>query len=71
LLHERGGYASGEQVLTAFGSSNNTTVSAAGGGTLSVIDGTKQATLSMAGHYTSSSFALANDGMGGTLVKFV
>jgi autotransporter passenger strand-loop-strand repeat protein len=41
------------------------------GGTLSVIDGTKQASLSLAGHYTTGSFTLASDGAGGTLVKFV
>jgi hypothetical protein len=41
------------------------------GGVLTVASGAAHATLSFAGSYTTSDFALSNDGSGGTLVKFV
>ena len=40
-------------------------------GTLSVNDGVQSANLTLLGNYTSANFALANDGHGGTYVKYV
>jgi hypothetical protein len=39
-------------------------------GTLTIVDGNQQASLSLAGAYTTSNFTLAADLTGGTLVKF-
>jgi len=39
-------------------------------GTLSVVTGALQANLTLHGSYVTSNFTLANDGAGGTLVKF-
>jgi hypothetical protein len=40
-------------------------------GMLTVVDGSKQANLALLGTYTTGNFALSNDGVGGTLIKYV
>ena len=71
------GFGTGDQVDLggfAFSSSGETlTFTEAGSntsGTLTVVDGGKTASLTLAGSYATSDFMLANDGVGGTFVKF-
>jgi autotransporter passenger strand-loop-strand repeat protein len=71
-----GGFGAGDTIdLAGFGYGGGETRSfteAAGNtsGTLSIVDGGKQAQLTLLGNYTSSDFALATDSAGGTFVKF-
>jgi hypothetical protein len=72
-----GGYAAGDEFDLggfAFGASETrsfTENSAHTGGTLSVTDGSRHASLSLLGNYAAGDFALSGDGQGGTFVKFV
>ena len=72
-----GGYSTGDEFdLGGFGFGASETRSftenaAHTGGTLSVVDGSKTATLSLLGSYVASDFTLSNDLHGGTFVKFV
>ena len=71
-----GGFGTGDKIdLGSFAFSSATTRSFTEApshtcGTLSVINGASQAHLTLLGSYVTSNFALANDGTGGTLVKF-
>jgi autotransporter passenger strand-loop-strand repeat protein len=71
-----GGFGTGDKIdLGSFAFSSAATPSfteAAShtSGTLSVINGVSQAHLTLLGSYVTSNFGLANDGTGGTLVKF-
>ena len=61
-----GGFAFSGAETRAFAEAGSNT-----SGTLSVIAGGKTASLTLAGTYGTSSFALSSDGAGGTFVKFV
>jgi hypothetical protein len=71
-----GGFGSGDKIdLASFAFNSAATQSfteapSHTSGTLSVINGASQAHLTLLGSYVTSNFALANDGAGGTLVKF-
>ena len=61
-----GGFAYGAGETRSFVSAASHT-----SGTLTVVDGAKTAKLTLIGSYATSNFALANDGAGGTFVRFV
>ncbi len=61
-----GGFAFGAGETRSFAENSGNT-----GGTLSVVDGNKTATLSLLGSYATGDFALSTDSHGGTFVKFV
>jgi hypothetical protein len=66
-----GGYSTGDEFdLGGFAFSAGETRSFASG-TLTVVDGSKTATLSLLGSYVTSDFALSTDSHGGTFVRFV
>jgi len=71
------GFSTGDQIdLGGFAFSSNgetrTFTEAANktSGTLTVVDGGKTASLTLAGSYVTSAFMLTNDGAGGTFVRF-
>ena len=65
-----GGFSSGDKIDLATFTFGSGTTRSFSSGTLTVTNGGNHENLLFAGSYTTSNFALSNDGTGGTLVKF-